>query len=66
MKEYSIIKNEMGGEGIIIEDKIRLGRKEEARLLLKKARKMEELSDQSREFFNAENSEYEYIDRFKK
>jgi len=56
----------MGGEGIIIEDKIRLGRKEEARLLLKKARKMEELSDQSREFFNAENSEYEYIDRFKK
>lgn len=60
----------LGGKGLIIEDKIRLlaqlGRKEEARVLLKKARKMEELSDQNREFFNAENSEYEYIDRFKK
>jgi len=64
MKEYSIIKNEMGGEGIIIEDKIRLGRKEEARLLLKKARKMEELSDQNRQFFNAKNSEYQYINRY--
>ena len=58
----------LGGKGLIIEDKIRLlaqlGRKEEARVLLKKARKMEELSDQNREFFNAEDSDYQYIDRY--
>ncbi len=58
----------MGGKGLIIDSKIRLltslGRKEEARVLLKKARKMEELSDQNREFFNAEDSDYQYIDRY--
>jgi len=58
----------MGGKGFIIGCKIRLlarlGRKKEARLLLKKARKMEELSDQNRQFFNAKNSECQYIDRF--
>jgi len=58
----------MGGKGFIIGCKIRLlarlGRKEEARALLKKARKMEELSDQNRQLFNEENSEYKYIDRY--
>ena len=58
----------LGGKGLIIDSKIRLlarlGRKEEARALLKKARKMEELSDQNRQFFNAKNSDYQYIDRY--